>query len=207
MGQRRHVDTLDQRRLVHGASCRSGCFRAARLASGPGSNHPPTGRAHAARATQAQTGRADKSLVIAVTDTVRQAAPPHLPWTARLVSESTEPQASALRARCAASRRHTAPAGPDALRSTCEQEAPKSSWLHTMQSNTPKPQDAALRRNLDGLLDPEADASDRDAKFAQFAVRRTTRAALQRRADNSKCRNPSTTASAASLRWPSRRMR
>ena len=64
-----------------------------------GSNHPPTDELTPARATQAQTGRADKSLVIAVTDTVRRAAPPQLPRAARCDTESTEPQASAPRAR------------------------------------------------------------------------------------------------------------
>lgn len=77
-----------------------------------------------------------------------------------------------------------APAGPDAARVACAQDAPKSSWLHTMQSNTPKPQDAALRRDLDGLLDPEADASDRAAKFAQFAVRSAARALALSLADH-----------------------
>jgi hypothetical protein len=91
MGQRRHVDTLHQRRLVHGAAAWQPL---------PGSNHPPTGTLTPARATQAQTGRVDKSLVIAATDTVRQAAQPQLPWAARCDTVSTEPQASALRARC-----------------------------------------------------------------------------------------------------------
>ena len=64
-----------------------------------GSNHPPTAGLTPARATQAQTGRADKSLVIAVTDTVRRAAPPQLPRAERRDTESTEPQASAPCAR------------------------------------------------------------------------------------------------------------
>jgi hypothetical protein len=121
--------------------------------------------------------------VVTVTDTVRRAATPQPPRAARSDAEKHRAPGSSLR-RAAASRRPVAPAGPDAARVVCAQDAPKSSWLHTMQSNTPKPQDAALRRDLDGLLDPEADASDRAAKFAQFAVRSAARALALSLADH-----------------------
>jgi hypothetical protein len=41
-----------------------------------------------------------------------------------------------------------------------------------MQANTPQAHDRVLRSDLDGLLEPGADAAERAAKFAKFAVRR-----------------------------------
>ena len=158
------MDALHQRRLVHGAP--GGLRRERQLATR--SNHPSTRRAHAGARTQAQTVRVDKSLVIAVTDAVRRAALPQTPRAARRDAGSTQARCSGRTRRVSQAR---GLAGPEAARVACAQDAPKSSWLHTMQSNTPKPQDAALRRDLDSLLDPEADATDRATKFAQFAVR------------------------------------
>ena len=60
----------------------------------------PTRRAHAGAREQAQTGRVDKSLVVAVTDTVRLRAPQQPPRAARRDAESTGPQARRSGARC-----------------------------------------------------------------------------------------------------------
>jgi hypothetical protein len=94
-----------------------------------------------------------------------------------------------------------------------------------MQTNTPQAQDRVLRRDLDVLLEPGADAVERAAKFAKFAVRRPRRCACAllltvaprkrtphapappRRRPAGPRRSPLTMASAAWRRWQSHKTR